>query len=130
VIDNLKHLADGGYERIEERWEPAGMIFRDDWVSDPKKPEAKPRKTSVLAFPELPADQMVLIQRTVSIVDSDRAANTYLADRIMGRPTERQEIEAAVAAVIEVRAVDYREQLEALAPVPSGPSGDGDPAEG
>ena len=103
IIDNLFHLADGGYERIEEEYEPAGTVIVAG--SEIVETERGPRAVKVQrpAFPELPADQMVLVRRRVSIADKDRAANIYLADRILGKPTERAEISTPEGGAIRVK---------------------------
>ncbi len=62
LLENLKYLADGGYERVEETLEPNG------------------------------AGDLVAVKRTVSVAEPDRAANQYLIDRLLGRPTERKEV--------------------------------------
>ena len=63
LIKNMITLADGGYQRVEEKWEPS----------------------------ELVPGEMVLVERKVSVADRDRAANQYLIDRVLGKPTERHE---------------------------------------
>lgn len=98
LLDNLLALADGGYERVEERYEPAGTVLIDQELRNPDgqvalDAQGKPVRGKVQAFPHLAPDQLVLVQRTVSRADKDRAANVYLVDRIMGKPTEHQEIE-------------------------------------
>jgi hypothetical protein len=87
LIDNMLHLADGGYERVEEEWQPAGSL----WIGSGEF--ARPM------YPELAPDELVLVKRKVSIADKDRAANIYLVDRIMGKPTERKELSGEVTTV-------------------------------
>lgn len=91
LIDNMLRLADGGYERVEEQWAPAGSLYvgSGEWQ----------RKM----YPDKPDDELVLIKRTVSVADKDRAANQYLIDRIMGKPTERQEITGADGADLKLQ---------------------------
>jgi len=85
LIGNLFHLACGGYERITRVFEPAGLVMIDTVeYSD----DGKAIKSKRLAFPNLPAEQLVEVRRTVTIADKDRKANEYLADRIMGRPQQ------------------------------------------
>jgi hypothetical protein len=62
LLSNLKILADGGFERVEEK------------------------------FSRNQAGDLVLIERKVSIAEPDRAANEYLINRLLGKPTERQEV--------------------------------------
>lgn len=63
LIENMVVLANGGYQRVEEKWEPS--IEK--------------------------AGELVLVERKVSVADRDRAANQYLIDRVLGKPTERHE---------------------------------------
>ena len=83
-------LANGGYERIDEEWQPAGLVYVGSG------------EYAMRAFPELPADQLVLVKRKRSIADRDRAANEYLINRILGRPTERQEVSGPDGDPVEV----------------------------
>jgi len=78
IIDNMFHLAMGGYERVEEQWAPAGTLRT---ASGEK------------LFPTVPTDEMVLIKRIVTIADKDRMANQYLIDRVAGKPIEKQEVD-------------------------------------
>lgn len=87
LIDNMLILADGGYERVEEQWAPAGSLYIGSGV-DAKR-----------MYPDKEPDELVLVRRTVSIADRDRAANQYLIDRIMGKPTERQEVTGELSIV-------------------------------
>lgn len=87
LVDNMFHLADGGYERVEEEWAPAGSIYIGSG------------KEAFKLYPDLPPDTLVLVKRKVSIADKDRAANVYLIDRIAGKPTERKELSGEVTTV-------------------------------
>lgn len=79
LIDNMFVLADGGYERVEEQWAPAGSLYIGSGEFQRRM------------YPDLADDKLVLIKRTMSVADKDRQANQYLIDRVMGKPTERQE---------------------------------------
>lgn len=85
LIDNLLHLACGGYERVTSTFEPAGLIMIESVEYDD---DGKAIKSKRLAFPDLPANQLVEVKRTVTTADKDRKANEYLIDRIMGRPQQ------------------------------------------
>lgn len=87
LIENMLILANGGYERVEEQYAPAGSLYIGSGV-DAKR-----------MYPEMEPDKLVLVKRTVSIADRDRAANQYLIDRIMGKPTERQEVSGELSIV-------------------------------
>lgn len=83
LIDNMLHLANGGYERVEEEWQPAGLIYVGSG------------EFAQRAFPDLESDKLVLVKRKSSIADKDRAANEYLINRILGKPIERAEVTGA-----------------------------------
>jgi hypothetical protein len=79
-LTNLETLANGGYERVEEQYAPAGSLY----VGSGKEPSPM--------YPDKDPDELVLVKRTVIIADKDRLANEYLLNRIMGKPTERTEL--------------------------------------
>ena len=96
-LANLKRLADGGYERVSQRFEPAGLVMVDAAVLDKDgNPIMDARGNPVLrkqsAFPGLPSDQMVCVGRTVEVADADREANKYLIDQKFGRPRQAVEM--------------------------------------
>jgi hypothetical protein len=76
LIEAHFRLALGGYERVEEEWQPAGLIYVGSGES------------ACCAYPDLPSDQLVLTKRKSSIADADRAAGQYLINRILGTPTQ------------------------------------------
>jgi hypothetical protein len=108
LVDNMLILANGGYERVEEQWAPAGSL----WIGSG---EFQRRM-----YPDRDPNELVLVKRTVSIADRDRQANEYLINRILGKPIERQEIGGVDGGLIGVAFVDYRTGLS----VP--PTGSGD----
>lgn len=83
LVDNLMHAADGGYERVTVEWAPAGLQTVEDVDFDDK---GRPVRKRVPAFPHLDPAELVVVKRTVEIADVDVKANTYLLDRIMGKP--------------------------------------------
>lgn len=111
LIDNMLHLAYGGYERIEEQWTPAGSLWLGS--GDSLRP----------MYPQLEPGALVLVKRTITIADKDRLANEYLINRIMGKPIERQEIGGVDGGIIEVSFVNYR---TGVAGAPTGSDGDND----
>lgn len=111
LVDNMLILANGGYQRVEEQWAPAGSLYIGSG------------KDSVKMYPDLPDDELVLVKRTVSIADKDRQANEYLINRIMGKPTERQEISGPDRGPIPVETYDYN---AAIAEITAGPGEDSD----
>lgn len=104
-MEKLHYLADGGYRRPIEIWEPAGLqtIVVSQVLLDAEGKQYIVSRTEK-AFPDLEPDQLVLIRKTVSFADPDLRANIYLADRIMGKPTERHEHD--VDGGIAVRVID------------------------
>lgn len=96
IIDNLFRLADGLQEVVQEEWQPVGIVMKGTG------PDA------VLAFPDLAkADPTtpILVKRTVTKPGMDRAANVYLADRVMGKPTQRNEISGANGDALRIEIV-------------------------
>lgn len=88
----LQLLADGGFEEVEEVWEPAGLVT----VQRTLETADGVIRVSELAFPHLPPEQLVCVQRKKRVAAPDRKANEYLVDRVAGRPV------AAVEADVEV----------------------------
>jgi hypothetical protein len=107
LIDNLFVLANGGYERVEEEWQPAGLVYVGSG------------EFARRAFPELEPDVLVMVKRKSSIADKDRQANEYLVNRILGKPTERAEVAQSGDLTIKVQYGSDRSSEEA-APAPAG----------
>lgn len=118
LVENLFALAEGGYQRDTRRYEPAGMVYRDDYLKNDDgrliyDMQGKPIKIRVLAFPNLPPEQLVLVEHRTETADRDRTANIYLIDRILGKPVTAVEaqvtgdlrspvLEAFGAAVLKI----------------------------
>ena len=98
----LELLADGGYEQVQEFWEPAGPIQ----ISKMLETKEGTIRVTELAFPELPPDKLVCIRRTRSYAAPDRAANIYLIDRILGKPTQQTELSGPDGGAIPVTIED------------------------
>lgn len=84
----LELLADGGYEQIQEFYEPAGLIQINKLV---ETKEGTIRVTE-LAFPHLDPKEMVCVRRVRSLAAPDRQANIYLIDRLAGKPVQATEL--------------------------------------
>ena len=130
LLDNLVHLANGGYQRVKESWEPAGLVMVDAEVEDVDgNPVYDARGCPVTAkrpaFPEIPPDKMVCTSRTTETADCDRAANEYLINRVLGRPKQALEIsgEDGSPLKIEIVYVDAHRPAEDAEPAP-GPAED------
>lgn len=91
LIDNMLMLANGGYERVEEEYKPAGSLYVGSGEF------ARPM------YPDHDPMDLVLVSRKVSIADRDRQANEYLINRILGKPTER--VEGAHTGDVTLRVV-------------------------
>jgi len=88
LFDNMELLAGGGYEQIQETWEPAGLVqITKELITE----DGRSVNVRELAFAHLPPEQLVCIRRTRSIAAPDRKANEYLINRIAGTPTQRIE---------------------------------------
>ena len=111
LIANLIKLANGGYQRVEDRYEPAGCVLVDDWITE----DGKSRRIRRQAFPNVPPDQPVLVSRIISTADSDRQACVYLIDRILGRPHEQVKQVGTTATQVNVNVISDAERLVAEA---------------
>ena len=87
LLDAQFALAIGGYERVEEEWLPAALVYVGSGESARR------------AYPDLPADKLVLVKRKSSIADADRQAGQYLINRILGTPT--QAIDATIDTPVD-----------------------------
>lgn len=74
LVANLMVLANGGYERVEEKYAPGEETAPEGGDA---KGKAKAKK---------PGPGMVLVERKVSVAEPDREANRYLLDRLLGKP--------------------------------------------
>jgi hypothetical protein len=101
ILDNLEILADGGQQVTTEKYQPAGLVTLT-------KQDEEGNTYQVPAFPDLDPLEPVLVERTVVTAGRDRAANQYLVDRVMGRPTQHQEIDLEGQGLqITVRHVEH-----------------------
>jgi hypothetical protein len=75
LIKNMLYLANGGYERVEEKWTPPQKTTKE---MDGREIEL--------------SSEAQLIERKVSWAEPDRAANQYLIDRILGKPKQAVEV--------------------------------------
>jgi hypothetical protein len=142
-FDNLCTLADGGFERTESRWMPAGMVTRKEAARGPDgevlfNRAGNPLLVDVHAFPGKPADELVLVERKVTTVAPDFRANEYLVNRVMGTPIPapapdpellniRDAVTAATAAMAARKArPPASDEPPALPPEAEGGADDGD----
>ena len=95
----LRALADGGCERTEVTWAPAGTVTRKEPLRDADgspilNRAGGPILVEVLAFPDKPADELVAVEKKVITLAPDFKALEYLANRPMGRPREEAQPDA------------------------------------
>ena len=90
LIDKLVYLAVGGYDQIERKYQPAALVTTGSGEFE----------TPV--FPDKKADELVLVERRVSRATPDLKALIYLVDRILGKPTQRQELTGEDGGPIEI----------------------------
>lgn len=112
---NLIKLADGGYKRKSEVWKPAGLIqiVRTEEFTDAL---GNPKILRHLepAFPDLPANRMVCVERKIEVADADRAANQYILDRIGGKPGTMEEAEDEIEGEAQASDQNRRVAMEKM----------------
>jgi hypothetical protein len=88
TLTNLEEIADGT-EQIEEEWvEKLTVVVETSEVDQ----DGRVHKVKKQLFPKARPGQLVLVKRKVTKIPPDFRANSYLADRIMGKPTVNAEI--------------------------------------
>lgn len=92
-IETLQLLASNDRVVIHEEWLPAGMVMIDDLECDDTGKTSKIRR---LAFPDLPAEQLVLVKRRVVNNGPSETAAIYLVDRVAGKPTAHIDAEGEI----------------------------------
>lgn len=93
LVDELLRLAHGGWWEEEEERQPARLV------------EIGQGEARTLAYPEKNPDELVVVRRRRRRVAPDRAALTYLVDRILGKPVAAVEADVEVNAGEELRSV-------------------------
>ena len=94
----LERIAEGA-ERVEERYELALGIVVDDHETNPSGVIVKVKRQ---LFPDAGEDEMVLVERKVITLEPDRGANEYLANRILGKPTQAIELSGPDGGAVEI----------------------------
>lgn len=107
----LAFLADGGYEEIEEVYEPAGLIMVNKEVITE---DGRSVNVKEPAFPHLDPEQLVCVQRKKKIAAPDRAANIYLVDRLAGKPVAAVEVDPDPEGTLEITAGALNEAARGL----------------
>lgn len=110
-IAALELLAEGGSQTVHETWELAGLVVVDDVEIDK---DGRVVKVKRLAFPNLPADQWVCVQRRVVRSGPSETANIYLVDRALGKTAQEVAISGPDGGPVE-HAVGSLEEWKAQA---------------
>jgi hypothetical protein len=106
VYKNLEILADGGFKRVEYKYEPASQLTRRDVAREPdgtviRDARGKPTVVEVPLYPGSLADKWVRVSRKVTYAEPNFKANELMADRIGGTPRPSPEVESEI---LEIRA--------------------------
>ena len=88
-LETVTGLAEGGYEKQMRKMLPAALVMKKKIVHD----NGVPHNVEEPAFPDEKADKMMCVEETRQRLAPDRAANIYLVDRILGKPTATVEAE-------------------------------------
>lgn len=102
LLANMLKLANGGYYEDSVEYAPAGLV------------EIGQGECRGLAFPDKPADELVVVKKTRRRAAPDRKANEYLIDRILGRPTQAIELDADPDGSLEITAEAMRQATSEL----------------
>lgn len=94
---NIQALADGGLIRVEEKYAPAGSVLVEQVLRDKEgnpvlNKAGQPIICKQPGHPDLDAETPVLIERKVTTLAPDLAANQYISDRILGKPVQAAEV--------------------------------------
>jgi hypothetical protein len=87
ILDNLLRLANGGFEVVENKWMPRSAFSLGDVIAMDAGKDSEDAQKAI----DNP-NELVLSERKTYYALPDRAANIYLVDRILGKPTQRQDL--------------------------------------
>lgn len=117
-VVNLSILANGGYERVERTYQPAGLVLVEDFARNAKgeiltNAKGDPIKIDRRLYPDKPVDELVLVEQSISYAEPDRQANQYIVDRVLGKPRQAVELTDGetvkdIVAEAEARAAAHR----------------------
>lgn len=103
ILDNLIKLANGGFEVVENKWMPRSAFSLGDVIAMGAGKSSEDAEKA-LKNP----DELVLAEQKTYYALPDRAANIYLIDRILGKPTQKQDIDLTAKGIqITVRHVNH-----------------------
>jgi len=126
LADNVLALAAGGQLSETLVYEPAGMVTVDDTEVVETEKGAISVKIKRLVFPDMDADELVLVRKTVSVAAPNLQASVYAMNRIMGTPTERQELSGPDGAAIPVTIESAIDRIYSEPPPEDETNGDGE----
>lgn len=93
VLDDLFKVGHGDFWEVEEEFQAAGTLTTGSGEFE----------TPI--FPDKAPGELVLVKRKRRRAAPDRAALTYLVDRILGKPTAHVEAEVEADGALTVRVV-------------------------
>ena len=131
VQETLEKLAKGGLKRITKKFMPAVLVLTKEVRYDASD---NPKNVDVPAFPDEDPKKLICVQEVVETLAPDRAANIYILDRILGKPTQSVEMSGPDGGDIPLPTHDLsrlttdellamRGMLKKTAHDPSNPSG-------
>jgi hypothetical protein len=88
-LSTLEQLAQGGIQTVTEHWQLASTVVIDtqqELLAADGAPTGKTVRHKLRALPDKPADELVLVSRTLQILPPNLAANIYLVNRLAGPP--------------------------------------------
>jgi len=118
TYDNLRALADGECVRVETRRQRAGTITRKDVARDAKGEPVRDKNgkltvIEVQVYPDLPPDEMVVVEEKSIRLPPDFKANELFVDRLGGRPKQGVEVSGEDGGPIPI---DLMAAIEKLYP--------------
>lgn len=122
IVDDILRLAQGQYSETRLEMEPAGTLYRDDYVNSTIDTDKGVRniykRVKVPMYPEKPPDEMVVTKQVETNFAPNLHACIYLMNRIMGPPqaeTDKAFTEARTALMMQqIKANFYVWQAEFL----------------
>lgn len=93
LVANMLRLAKGGWWEEEIEQQPAGLVTIGSGEFESK------------VFPDKPDHELVVVKKKRRRAAPDRAANQYLIDRILGKPTTSVEADVTADGALTIRVI-------------------------
>lgn len=98
-VANLAYLANGGFERVEQKYQPAGLVVVEAIATDAKGETLLDAKGNPVVierslYPNLPPDELVLVERKVEVAEPNFKANEFIVNRVLGKPRQAITVKA------------------------------------